>query len=175
MKPLPEYVYLQTDLETFRYFRDLRVAAYETGENLQFRGPIRFYDTIEAAMRMATGPAEVSLNMDPERYFVRPRDFRRRHVKPGVWELRQVPRDLLFLPCSGCLRDQDDPMYMVHDHVWESAGLTGSEVMHQKCLTLRLGRDLDLSDFTECPVNVEGGFIPEYPGYEDYRKLFHPV
>ena len=66
-------------------------------------------------------------------------------------------------------------MYMVHDHVWESAGLTGSEVMHLRCLSLRLGRDFDVSDFTECPVNVENGFVPEYPGYEDYRKIFHPV
>ncbi len=43
--------------------------------------------------------------------------------------------------------------YMVHDAVWEKAGMGHRGFLHLKCLERRLGRKLVLEDFTTFPIN----------------------
>lgn len=43
--------------------------------------------------------------------------------------------------------------YMVHDEVWERAGMGKRGHLHLRCLELRLRRRLTLADFTDYPVN----------------------
>ena len=66
-------------------------------------------------------------------------------------------------PCADCavdtlitvLKGHGDAraeFYMVHDHVWEFAGLDSS-CLCIGCLEARLGRQLHSGDFTSAPVN----------------------
>ncbi len=43
--------------------------------------------------------------------------------------------------------------YMVHDEVWERAGMGKQGFLHLRCLESRLRRRLTLADFTNYPVN----------------------
>jgi len=47
-----------------------------------------------------------------------------------------------------------DEYYMVHDHLWERAGMaTDGGMLCIACLETRLGRDLKRTDFTDAPIN----------------------
>lgn len=45
------------------------------------------------------------------------------------------------------------PNYMVHNPLWEKAGLKGDEYCDPWCLETLLGRKLTVEDFTKAPVN----------------------
>lgn len=59
--------------------------------------------------------------------------------------------------CGGCTRDD---YYMVHDHLWDSAGVPEITMLHRKCLEKRLGRPLNADDFTTETINAS--VVEEY-------------
>lgn len=63
--------------------------------------------------------------------------------------------------CADCSVDVDyiQENYMVHDHVWQGAGMSprGGRLC-VKCIEKRLGRKLNRGDFTLCPLNIEPYF-----------------
>lgn len=57
--------------------------------------------------------------------------------------------------CRDCGRLWDQ--YMVYDAVWAQARLGRWDWCCRECLSRRLGRRLEPSDFTPCPLNLENG------------------
>ena len=58
--------------------------------------------------------------------------------------------------CRDCGADIFGPggdYYMVYDQVWQEAGAPPMAFLCLGCLARRLGRRLDLLDFTMCPIN----------------------
>lgn len=80
----------------------------------------------------------------------------------ALWtEVAQHPKALC--PCADCgidtmptCRCHDAEYYMVHDQVWEAAGL-GRGHLCIGCLEARLGRRLTPDDFTQARVNTRSG------------------
>ena len=78
--------------------------------------------------------------------------------------------------CEVCGRLNTD-IYIVHEEVWNAAGLKAEDSCCIECLSGRLGRDLNLSDFnTDAPINRllilgyrigrrsgESGYVPDLP------------
>lgn len=56
-----------------------------------------------------------------------------------------------YCVCSQCGGNNDD--YMVHDHVWASAGFEPRTIACIRCLEKALGRQICVSDFTLAPIN----------------------
>lgn len=62
--------------------------------------------------------------------------------------------------------------YMVHDHVWQQAGMsTYGGKLCVKCLENRLGRKLDRRDFLLCPLNIEPYFHKEVASKRLRKRL----
>lgn len=63
--------------------------------------------------------------------------------------------------CVDCRVDTDalDEYYMVHDELWEAAGVPrDGGMLCVGCLEARLGRRLEARDFTGAPVNDPGEY-----------------
>jgi hypothetical protein len=61
-------------------------------------------------------------------------------------------------------------MFIVHDELWAKAGYHPSDVACRPCFEKRIGRKLEMDDYTLCPLN-----FTEVPGFgteERYRLLF---
>jgi hypothetical protein len=58
--------------------------------------------------------------------------------------------------CKGCTYDNDE-YYMVHDDLWQTAGMDQG-MLCIGCLETRLGRRLDSRDFTHYPINTSPAF-----------------
>lgn len=59
--------------------------------------------------------------------------------------------------CAECGGEDADTLesYMVHDEVWESAGMDQHKgLLHLRCLETRLGRHLRESDFPRYVINM---------------------
>jgi hypothetical protein len=61
-------------------------------------------------------------------------------------------------PCRDCRADTlptdgGSEFYMVHDRVWEAAGMTPNGYLCIGCLEQRLGRRLHRADFASCDLN----------------------
>lgn len=61
-------------------------------------------------------------------------------------------QDFFCLDCGVCTCCTDE-YYMVHDSVWERVANRG--MLCIACLEQRLGRELNGSDFTLCPLNLQ--------------------
>lgn len=55
--------------------------------------------------------------------------------------------------CVDCGVDTNNEYYMILDDIWEAFG-AGDGMLCVGCLEHRIGRELDVSDFTNCPLNV---------------------
>lgn len=62
-------------------------------------------------------------------------------------------REVMVMACFGCGRDTHDEQYMVHDEVWQAAGMTEG-FLCVRCIEQRLGRRLRREDFTTALINV---------------------
>lgn len=65
---------------------------------------------------------------------------------------------LLPFMCKDCGIDTSpfgiDEYYMVHDEVWEQSGMDGlGGMLCLECLEARIGRYLEVADFTNIPMN----------------------
>lgn len=71
-------------------------------------------------------------------------------------------------PCADCSVDVSldegiAEMFMVHDHVWATAGLAPDDgCLCVECIEFRLGRQLNGEDFMDLPMNT----LPDYPRSE---------
>lgn len=80
--------------------------------------------------------------------------------------LRLLPKKLTpFWACFDCAEDTDREYYMIHDDLWEQAGMGHGWKYYSDpskldgllcvgCLESRLGRQLTKEDFTDAPVNT---------------------
>lgn len=65
---------------------------------------------------------------------------------------------MISFMCKDCGLDTSplglDEYYMVHNEVWAQSGMDGlSGMLCLLCLEARIGRDLEVSDFTSIPMN----------------------
>lgn len=62
--------------------------------------------------------------------------------------------------CAECGQVPNET-YMVNDEVWAAADMKKRGFLHLNCLELRLGRNLEIEDFTAWPVNndIRFGYI----------------
>ena len=65
---------------------------------------------------------------------------------------------MLDFMCVDCYEDTSplglDQYYMVHDEVWEQSGMDGlGGMLCLPCLEARIGRNLEVSDFTNIKMN----------------------
>ncbi|MCA6095150.1 hypothetical protein LE181_23655 [Streptomyces sp. SCA3-4] len=86
----------------------------------------------------------------------------------GMWHRRRPERD--EFPCLDCgfltaPLDGPDEWYMVHDSVWQCAGIVEDSVLCVGCLEARLDRRLLHTDFTPVALND-----PDY-GHHSERLL----
>lgn len=76
--------------------------------------------------------------------------------------------------CVDCKVDTQyiQESYMVHDHLWLSAGMTkdGGRLC-VKCLEKRIGRKLRRQDFFLCPLNIEPYFHKEIASKRLRKRL----
>ncbi len=86
--------------------------------------------------------------------------------------------------CTVCGKYVTD-IYMVYQHIWKQSGLKPEDECCLDCLPGKLGRELNMSDFTDSPANrqiifgyrmgrrpFEAEKIPEMPSMEP-EKHFH--
>ena len=68
----------------------------------------------------------------------------------------EVYQRLSCVDCSVNTLDNDE-YYMVHDDLWNSAGMDGDGgMLCIGCLEARLGRELTSADFMDAPCNSDG-------------------
>lgn len=69
--------------------------------------------------------------------------------------LEETIQDVLVWYCLDCSVNcnYNDEYYMVHDSVWLQANPGIDGMLCIACLEARLERELDSSDFTDCPLN----------------------
>ena len=76
--------------------------------------------------------------------------------------------------CVDCSVDVDyiQENYMVHDHVWQQAGMSprGGRLC-VKCIERRLKRKLTRRDFLLCPLNIEPYFHKEIASKRLRKRL----
>jgi hypothetical protein len=62
------------------------------------------------------------------------------------------------------------PMFMVHDELWTKAGYHQSDIACRPCFEKRIGRKLEMEDYTLVPLNFRE--VPGFATDERYRLLF---
>ena len=76
--------------------------------------------------------------------------------------------------CKDCKVDTHyiQENYMVHDHLWFSAGMTSDGGrLCVKCLERRIGRKLTRRDFFLCPLNIQPYFHKEIASKRLRKRL----
>lgn len=63
--------------------------------------------------------------------------------------------------CIDCGMHIHAMAYMVHIELWESVGLDKRQLCCEDCLAIRIGRPLEISDYTTAIIN-----LPYFRGYE---------
>lgn len=89
-----------------------------------------------------------NVSIDVTNAFIIERGFRVKQPKMTDEEVKKV---FACVDCSVCTHEIDE-YYMVHDHLWEKAGMTFG-MLCIGCLETRLGRRLNSRDFPRYPVN----------------------
>lgn len=71
------------------------------------------------------------------------------------WLLNGAVKDMMGWYCLDCRVScfDNDEYYMVHDSVWLQAHPDNDGMLCISCLEDRLERELDKTDFTDCPLN----------------------
>jgi len=59
---------------------------------------------------------------------------------------------------------------MVHDELWATAGYQRKDIVCRPCFEKRIGRKLEMTDYTLCPLNFME--MPEFNTEENLRKLY---
>lgn len=73
--------------------------------------------------------------------------------RPTFRVARKIPEDTVA-GCIDCGQHLYAMTYMVEDDLWASAGLRKDQLCCEDCLSIRIGRELTIDDYTNAIINL---------------------